>query len=81
MKSGPTKREKIIVGVLSPCQKVGLLFRTPKLRHFFFKMIFLVFGAFHFPFKIPLNKTSKSYFFPALTPRSGFGAGFGPGKS
>ena len=62
MKSGPTKREIIIVGVLSSCQKVGLLFRTPKLRRFF-KMIFLVFGAFHFPFKIPCNKTSKSYFF------------------
>jgi len=43
--------------------KGGFALSHAKVATIFFKMIFLVFGAFHFPFKIPCNKTSKSYFF------------------
>jgi hypothetical protein len=45
-----------------------------------FLRIFLVFGAFHFPFKFPVKELQiqnrKIVLFPALAPTSSFGAGF-----
>ena len=41
-------------------------------------MFFSVFGAFHFPFQISFQKTSKSHFFSGFGTenKSGFVAGF-----